>query len=30
MYRKQIELIIKDLNKKIVFIVGPRQAGKTI
>ena len=29
MYRKQIEPIIKDLNKKIVFIVGPRQVGKT-
>jgi len=29
MYRKQIELIIKDLDKKIVFIVGPRQVGKT-
>lgn len=29
MYRKQIEPILKDLNKKIVFIVGPRQVGKT-
>lgn len=29
MYRKQIEPIIKDLYKKIVFIVGPRQVGKT-
>ncbi len=29
MYRKQIKQIIKDLNKKIVFIVGPRQVGKT-
>lgn len=29
MYRRQIEQIIKDLNKKIVFIVGPRQVGKT-
>ena len=29
MYRKQIQQIIKDLNKKIVFIVGPRQVGKT-
>lgn len=29
MYRKQIESILKDLNKKIVFIVGPRQVGKT-
>lgn len=29
MYRKQIESVIKDLNKKIVFIVGPRQVGKT-
>jgi hypothetical protein len=29
MYRKQIEPIIKDLDKKIVFIVGPRQVGKT-
>jgi len=29
MYRKQIKSIIKDLNKKIVFIVGPRQVGKT-
>lgn len=29
MYRKQIEKIIEDLNKKIVFIVGPRQVGKT-
>jgi len=29
MYRKQIEPIIKDLKKKIVFIVGPRQVGKT-
>ena len=29
MYRKQIEQIIKDLKKKIVFIVGPRQVGKT-
>lgn len=29
MYRKQIEPIIKDLNKKIAFIVGPRQVGKT-
>jgi uncharacterized protein len=28
-YRKQIEQIIKDLNKKIVFLVGPRQVGKT-
>lgn len=29
MYRKQIKPIIKDLHKKIVFIVGPRQVGKT-
>jgi len=29
MYRKQTKQIIKDLDKKIVFIVGPRQAGKT-
>ncbi len=29
MYRKQIEQIKKDLNKKMVFIVGPRQVGKT-
>lgn len=29
MYRKQIDWIIKDLNKKMVFIVGPRQVGKT-
>lgn len=29
MYRKQTEQIIKDLEKKIVFIVGPRQVGKT-
>jgi predicted AAA+ superfamily ATPase len=29
MYRKQIEPIIKDLDKKIVFMVGPRQVGKT-
>lgn len=29
MYRRQIKPIIKDLEKKIVFIVGPRQVGKT-
>ena len=29
MYRKQINQIIKDLNKKMVFIIGPRQVGKT-
>ena len=29
MYRKQIESIVNDLNRKIVFIVGPRQVGKT-
>ncbi|PKM99104.1 MAG: hypothetical protein CVU78_08035 [Elusimicrobia bacterium HGW-Elusimicrobia-2] len=29
MYRRQIKQIVKDLNKKIVFIVGPRQVGKT-
>lgn len=29
MYRKQIEQIRKDIEKKIVFIVGPRQVGKT-
>ncbi len=29
MYRKQTKQIIKDLDKKIVFIVGPRQVGKT-
>lgn len=29
MYREQIEQIYKDLNKKMVFIVGPRQVGKT-
>lgn len=29
MYRKQTEKIIEDLNKKIVFIIGPRQVGKT-
>lgn len=29
MYRKQIEQIEKDLEKKMVFLVGPRQAGKT-
>ncbi len=26
---KQTEVIIKDLHSKIVFIVGPRQVGKT-
>jgi len=29
MYRKQIEYIKKDLQKKMVFVVGPRQVGKT-
>lgn len=29
MLRKQIEQIKKDLDKKMVFIVGPRQVGKT-
>lgn len=29
MYRKQTEQIIKDLTKKMVFLVGPRQVGKT-
>ena len=29
MYRRQIEQIIKDLDKKMVFLVGPRQVGKT-
>ncbi len=29
MDRVQIPYIIKDLNKKMVFLVGPRQAGKT-
>ena len=29
MFRKQQTQIIKDLEKKIVFIVGPRQVGKT-
>ena len=29
MRRKQIEQIIKDLGKKMVFLVGPRQVGKT-
>ena len=29
MYRKQTKQIIKDLYKKIVFIIGPRQVGKT-
>ncbi|NCO79929.1 ATP-binding protein [Candidatus Falkowbacteria bacterium] len=29
MYRRQIEQIDKDLNKKMVFIAGPRQVGKT-
>jgi len=29
MRRKQLPQIIKDLNKKMVFITGPRQAGKT-
>ena len=29
MYREQIEIIKKDLEKKIVFLVGPRQVGKT-
>ena len=29
MYRRQIESVTKDLDKKIVFIVGPRQVGKT-
>lgn len=29
MQRKQTEQIIKDLNKKMVFLVGPRQVGKT-
>ena len=29
MKRKQIKYIAKDLEKKIVFLVGPRQAGKT-
>jgi len=29
MERKQKELILKDLNKKMVFLTGPRQVGKT-
>lgn len=29
MYRQQIKQILKDLEKKIVFLVGPRQVGKT-
>lgn len=29
MYRKQTDRILKDLNKKMVFLVGPRQVGKT-
>ncbi len=29
MYRRQIEQIKKDIEKKMVFIVGPRQVGKT-
>lgn len=29
MRRKQKQQILKDLEKKIVFIVGPRQVGKT-
>lgn len=29
MYRKQIKQILKDLDKKMVFLVGPRQVGKT-
>ena len=29
MYRKQTAQIIKDLSKKMVFLVGPRQVGKT-
>jgi hypothetical protein len=29
MNRKQIQLILKDLEKKMVFLVGPRQVGKT-
>lgn len=29
MHRKQTEQIIKDLAKKMVFLVGPRQVGKT-
>jgi len=29
MKRKQIDIILKDLKKKMVFLVGPRQVGKT-
>ena len=29
MYRKQIDIIKQDLHKKMVFLVGPRQVGKT-
>jgi len=29
MYRQQTKQIIKDLDKKVVFLVGPRQVGKT-
>jgi uncharacterized protein len=29
MYRRQIECIQRDLEKKMVFVVGPRQVGKT-
>lgn len=29
MYRKQIDFIERDLQKKIVFLTGPRQVGKT-
>ena len=29
MYRIQIKKILQDLNKKMVFIIGPRQVGKT-
>ncbi|MBW1892120.1 MAG: AAA family ATPase [Deltaproteobacteria bacterium] len=29
MRRAQQKLIIKDLSKKMVFIIGPRQVGKT-
>ena len=28
-HRTRMEQIIKDLDKKMVFIVGPRQVGKT-
>ena len=29
MERKQLKLIYQDLAKKMVFVIGPRQVGKT-